>query len=306
MRLFGSDRIAVMAERLGLEETVPIEVRMVSGAIEHAQGRIEANNFNRRKNVLTYDDVMNQQRNVIYTQRSEVLFKDDISEKIEAMIASSVSDTFNSCFAGAPEEYKPDEFSNHYRGLLTDGKTLSFTEEELAELDTDALREEFVEKALEIYHGKDELFRGVEGAPENAMREVEKVILLRNVDSKWMEHLEAMDELKGYVGLNSYAQRDPVAIYRLESADMFDQMSDDIREDTVRQILSVAPRRQATERVEVAKATGYGSSDGSRPARRPVVNKAAVIGRNDPCPCGSGKKYKACCWAKDQAGGRGN
>ena len=306
MRLFGSDRIAVMAERLGLEETVPIEVRMVSGAIEHAQGRIEANNFNRRKNVLTYDDVMNQQRNVIYTQRAEVLFKDDISEKIEAMIISSVSDTFNSCFAGAPEEYKPDEFSSHYRGLLTDGKTLSFTEEELAELDTDALREQFVEKALEIYHGKDELFRSVEGAPENAMREVEKVILLRNVDSKWMEHLEAMDELKGYVGLNSYAQRDPVAIYRLESADMFDQMSEDIREDTVRQILAVAPRRQATERVEVAKATGYGSGDGSRPARRPVVNKAAVIGRNDPCPCGSGKKYKACCWAKDQAGGRGN
>jgi preprotein translocase subunit SecA len=138
------------------------------------------------------------------------------------------------------------------------------------------------------------------------MREVEKVILLQNVDQKWMDHLEAMDSLKEYVGLNSYAQRDPVAMFRIEGADMFDQMSDDIREDTVRQILAVAPRRQATERVEVAKATGYGSSDGSRPARRPVVNKAAVIGRNDPCPCGSGKKYKACCWAKDQAGGRGN
>ena len=301
MRLFGSDRISDMAAKLGVPEDMPIDMKMVSGAIEHAQSRIEANNFQRRKNVLTYDDVMNQQRNVIYKQRSEILFLDDISEKIENMIVGTVGDTFDICFAGEePAEFKPEEFSQHFRGLLTDGKELSYTEEELNSFDKGAKREEFINRALDIYHSKDELFASVEGAPENAMREVEKVILLRNVDLGWMDHLEAMDDLKGYVGLNSYAQRDPVAIYKLESADMFDKMSEEIRDKTVKEILSVVPRRQSTVRVQVAKETGTGG-DGSKPVRRPVVTKGRVIGRNEYCPCGSGKKYKNCCWAKDQA-----
>ena len=303
MRLFGSDRIGAMAARFGIDENTPIDLRMVSGAIERAQGHIESMNFNRRKNVLTYDDVMNQQRNLIYKQRGEVLFADSIKDKIENMIAGSVADYFDFCFSGEPEEYKPEEFSAHFHGLLTEGKTLSMTEEERNSLDKDALRSEFVEKALAIYKAKDELFLGVDGMPEDAMREVEKVILLRNVDSKWMDHLEAMDELKSYVGLNSYAQRDPVAIYRLESADMFDKMSEEIREDTVRQVLAVVPRKQSTERVQVARETGS-LSNGERPVRRPVVNKARTVGRNEYCPCGSGKKYKNCCWAKDQAQGK--
>ncbi len=301
MRLFGSDRIGDMAARLGLPEDMPIDMKMVSGAIERAQKRIEAMNFQRRKNVLTYDDVMNQQRNLVYEQRSEVLWRDDISEKIEDMIRSSVAESFDLYFPGDDiNEYQPLEFSNHFSGTLTDGKPLRYTHDELCRLDKDALRESFINKALDIYHSKDELFSSVEGVPENAMREVEKVILLKNVDTKWMNHLEAMDELKGYVGLNSYAQRDPVAIYRLESADMFDRMSSEIREDTVRQILSVVPKRQATERVQVAKETGTGAS-GPKPQRRPIVNKTRTIGRNEYCPCGSGKKYKNCCWAKDQA-----
>ena len=306
MRLFGSDKVELLAQRLNIDENTPIDLRILSGAIERAQGRIEAANFTRRKNVLTYDDVMNQQRHVIYKQRSEILWLDDISEKIEGMIVSSVTDAFNLYFGGEPSEYRPEEFAAHFRGLLTDGQTLKYSEEELSSLDLDALREGFISKALDIYHSKDELFSSVEGAPDNAMREVEKVILLKNVDSKWMEHLEAMDELKGYVGLNSYAQRDPVAIYRLESADMFDKMSEEIRDDTVLQILAVVPRRQSTERVQVARATSYGSTDGSKPAKRPTVNRTASVGRNDPCPCGSGKKYKACCWGKDQAAGKGN
>ncbi len=301
MRLFGSDRIGTMAEKLGLPEDMPIDMKMVSGAIEHAQKRIELMNFERRKNVLTYDDVMNQQRNLIYSQRSEVLWLDDISEKIEDMIKSSVTESFNAYFPeGDASEYQPEEFSNHFSLMLTDGKVLRFTEDELEKLDRDALCQSFVDKALGIYHGKDALFAEVEGFPENAMREVEKVILLKNVDTKWMEHLESMDELKGYVGLNSYAQRDPVAIYRLESADMFDRMAEEIREDTVRQILAVLPRRQSTERVQVAKETGTGAP-GPKPAQRPVVTKGRVVGRNEYCPCGSGKKYKNCCWAKDQA-----
>ena len=132
------------------------------------------------------------------------------------------------------------------------------------------------------------------------MREVEKVILLQNVDKKWMDHLEAMDELKEYVGLNSYAQRDPVAMYRIQGADLFDQMVDDIKEDTVRQILSVMPRIQATERVQVAKPTSEGFGDGQPIVRKPVV-KAVKVGRNDPCPCGSGKKYKKCCGQNETA-----
>ena len=301
MRLFGSDRIAGLCEKLGLDETTPIDAKILSGSIESAQKRIEDNNFNRRKNVLTYDDVMNQQRNVIYNQRSEVLLGDDISEKIISMITQSVNETFDFCFGvDTPENWKFDEFRNHYLGLLTDKKNFEYTPEELGEIDKEAWREELIERALEIYRSKDELFRCVEGAPENAMREVEKVILLQNVDKKWMDHLEAMDDLKESVGLNSYAQRDPVAIYRLEGADMFDQMVDDIKEDTVRQILAVQPRPKATERVQVAKPTSEGFGGDKSIVRKPVV-KAVKVGRNDPCPCGSGKKYKKCCGMNETA-----
>ena len=301
MRLFGSEKIAGFAAKLGISEDMPIDMKMVSGAIERAQKKIEAMHFQRRKNVLTYDDVMNQQRTVIYGQRNEILWLDDISEKIRGMIIATVSDTFDFCFnTDDGGKLKLEEFSQQFRGMLTDGKVLRYSEDELESLDKEAEKQKFIDKAISIYESKDELFKNVEGAPENAMREVEKVVLLRNVDLAWMDHLEAMDELKGYVGLNSYAQRDPVAIYKLESADMFDRMSEEIREKTVKEILSVLPRRQATERVQVAKETGTGG-DGSQPKRRPVVTKGRVVGRNEYCPCGSGKKYKNCCWAKDQA-----
>ena len=293
MRLFGSDRIAGLTERLGLDETTPIDARILSSSIESAQRRIEGQNFQRRKNVLTYDDVMNQQRNIIYAQRNEVLLEDNIQNKITDMIRSSVSETFDFCF-GVDEydSWKFDEFRNHYMGLLTDGKNFNYTAEELASIDKEAWRLELIERALEIYRGKDKLF---ENAPTvnglNAMREIEKVILLQNVDRKWMEHLEAMDNLKEFVGLNAYAQRDPVAIYRLEGADIFDQMVDDIKESTVKQILAVIPRPEVTSRVEVAKPTS--ENLGGSSTRKPATSKK--VGRNDPCPCGSGKKYKKCC-----------
>ena len=296
MRLFGTDRVAGLCERLGLDENTPIDARMLSGSIENAQKKIEDNNFQRRRNVLTYDDVMNQQRNVIYQQRGEVLMNDVITERIEGMIRSSVEETFDFCFGlDTPEDWKFDEFRNHYLGLLVDDKNFKYTEDELNELvnNRDEWRESLVEKALHIYHDKDRIFAEADPKMANAMREAEKVILLRNVDKKWMEHLENMDELKEYVGLNSYAQRDPVAIYKLEGADMFDQMVDDIKEETVRQILTVMPRRNVTERVQVAKPTSEGFGDGKSVVRKPAVSQK--IGRNDPCPCGSGKKYKKCC-----------
>ena len=301
MRLFGSDRIGVMCEKLGLDENTPIDAKILSGSIEKAQKGIEDNNFNRRKNVLTYDDVMNQQRNVIYQQRGEVLHNDNIEEKITSMIRQSVEETFDFCFGvDTPADWKFDEFKNHYLGLLTDSKNFNYTEEELNNIDKDEWKEELVQKALAIYHSKDALFAAIPGAKPDAMREVEKVILLQNVDQKWMDHLETMDELKEYIGLNSYAQRDPVAMYRIQGADIFDQMVDDIKEDTVRQILSVMPRPQAMERVQVAKPTSEGYASGQPIVRKPVV-KTVKVGRNDPCPCGSGKKYKKCCGQNEVA-----
>ena len=243
---------------------------------------------------------MNQQRNVIYQQRSEVLLNDDVQEKITSMIRNSVEETFDFCFGvDTPADWKFDEFRNHYLGILTDKKNFNYTDEELQSIDKDEWKEELVERALEIYKSKDALFSSLPGIKENAMREVEKVILLQNVDKKWMDHLEAMDELKEYVGLNSYAQRDPVAIYRIQGADMFDQMVDDIKEDTVRQVLSVVPRPQATERVQVAKPTSEGFGGENKIVRKPAVSKK--VGRNDPCPCGSGKKYKKCCGLNETA-----
>ena len=300
MRLFGSDRIAMLCERLGLPEDTPIDAKILSGSIETAQKKIEDSNFERRKNVLTYDDVMNQQRNVIYDQRSEVLMNDNIQEKIISMIRQSVEDTFNFCFGvDTPEDWKFDEFKNHYLGILTDRKNFVYTDEELKNIDKDEWREELVQNALMIYKSKDALFANAPGMKPDAMREVEKVILLQNVDKKWMDHLEIMDELKEYVGLNSYAQKDPVSVFRIEGADIFDQMVDDIKEDTVRQILSVIPRIQATERVQVAKPTSEGH--GGKPIVRKPVVKVIKVGRNDPCPCGSGKKYKKCCGLNEVA-----
>ena len=296
LRLFGSDRLIGITARLGLDEDTPIDARILSRSIEGAQRRIEANNFARRKNVLTYDDVMNQQRKVIYEQRRDVLFEDNIKEKITGMITQSVTNSFDALLGG--DEIKIDEFKNHYQGLITDSKNFKYTEDELLAIDKDKWCEELVETALKIYESKDSLFASVQGMEPDAMREIEKVILLQNVDKKWMDHLDNMDELKEYIGLNSYAQRDPVAMYRIESADLFDKMVDDIREDTVRQVLSVVPRVQSTERVQVAKPTSEGFADGKSVKKKPIV-KSVKVGRNDPCPCGSGKKYKKCCGANE-------
>ena len=298
MRLFGSDRIANIVSRMGMDEDTEINAKILSGSIENAQLRIESNNFDRRKNVLTYDDVMNQMRNVIYQQRYEVLQGDNVQEKITDMITNSVGGMFDFCFgAENPEDYKFDEFRNHYLGLVRDSHNLNYTAEELSGLDKDAWRQELIDNALALYHDKDRLFDIAFPEKPGIMREVEKRILLENVDTKWMEHLENMDELKTYVGLNSYASRDPVAIYRIEGADMFDKMIDDIKEDTVRKVLSAVPTRAVTaERKQVAKPTFEGF-EGGKPAVKRAPVKVVKVGRNDPCPCGSGKKYKKCCGA---------
>ena len=298
LRLFGSDKISAMAIASNTPDDISLGLKIFSSVVERAQGRIEALNFSRRKNVLTYDDVMNQQRNVIYAQRNEILFSEDISDRIEHMIVASVAENFDIYFDGDDkEDYKPEDFSQYYHGALTDGKILDYEGDALESFDKDAERQRFIDRALEIYHSKDKLFEDAFNAP-NVMREIEKTILLRNVDSAWMEHLEAIEDLKDYVGLNSYAQRDPVAVYRIEAADMFDAMSRDIRENTVRKVLSAFPNvKKPLKREEVAKETGTGNI---LAAKKPVVKKIKLPGRNELCHCGSGKKYKLCCEQKDK------
>ena len=252
--------------------------------------------------VLTYDDVMNQQRKLIYKERAEVLFNDDISEKIKNMIVDSVSEAFSTAFGSDnPEEYDFDGFKARYRGILTDSKGFNYTSEELDSIDKEAWLSELTDRALAIYASKDELYSKIPEIRPDAMREMEKRILLSHVDKKWMDHLEAMDEIKEYVGLNSYAQRDPVAMYRIESSNLFDEMIHEIKEDTVKDVLSHTPVIRIAKRAQVAKpiTAGFEGGGSAGGERRPATSKK--VGRNDPCPCGSGKKYKKCCGQNDSA-----
>ncbi len=297
MRLFGSDRLLGTISRLGITEDTPINARILSNSIENAQKNIEDRNFQRRKNVLTYDDVMNQQRQIIYNQRGDVLNGSDLRETLTNMIREQISATVDSFTVGETSlEWNLDGLRANYLNLLTDDKSFRYTKEELESLTSDTVKDELISKALDIYREKDTLFG------EETMREVERVILLRNVDSKWMEHIDSMEELKGTIGLNAYAHRDPVNEYRLVGADMFDEMVNDIRESTVRMLLTVVPQKEPIQRVQVAKPLIEGFAGGKMPTeRKPVVRKEKT-GRNELCPCGSGKKYKKCCGLNQNVG----
>ncbi len=303
IRLFGTtDRLKSMLKRMGFDESMVIDAKLLSGTIENAQKRIESTNFERRKNVLAYDDVMNQQRNIIYAERGSVLFNDTIESSITEMIISSVEANFDFCFGMEDiHEFNFDKFRDTYLGYVVDSKGFSYTDDELMSIDKEAWKRELVDEALRIYRSKDEVFASVPGMPDDAMRRIEKKILLEEVDRHWMEHLEAMDNLKEYVGLNAYAQRNPVQTFRIESADMFDQMTEDIKDCTVRKVLAVMPRTASTERTQTIKISKVGAA-GIAPTEKPAPKKAErKVGRNDPCPCGSGKKYKKCCGANSTA-----
>ncbi len=290
MRLFGGEGKMAALARLGLDEDTPISAGILSGAIERAQKSIEGMNFSRRKNVLDYDDVMNQQRKLIYDQRAEVLAGEDMHEKIKKMIADSVSSTVTSFLSSEGEitEDQIDALRAHYVGWLFDSADERFSFTALESKSAEEIEEMLLDESMRIFASKEELF-GTE-----AFREVERVILLRNVDTRWMEHLDAMDDLKESIGLNGYAQRNPVVEYRIQSAQIFEEMVDGIREATVRAIMTVMPKEKAMERVEVAKATGT-SGGSATPLKKKPVKSEKTPGRNDPCPCGSGKKYKNCC-----------
>ena len=286
MRLFGAERIYGIIDRLGFDENTAINARLLSGAIESAQGRIEAQNFGHRKNVLEYDDVMNQQRALIYKQRRDVLDGEDIRLTLEGMIVDAIAAGVLSSFG--ENGLMLQELRSKFFGFL-----VAPGEWEGGDATPDEITEKLTERALRLYREKETLF----GA--SAMREIERVILLRNVDAKWMEHIDAMDELKGIVGLNSYAQRSPIAEYRIEGANMFDDMIEEIRDGTARMLLTVMPSARPMQRVQLAKPTAATLAGAKSAAKRPsMVRSEKKAGRNDPCPCGSGKKFKNCCGAE--------
>ena len=292
MRLFGNERMLGAIKRMGLPEETPISAGILSGTIEMAQKRIEGNNFARRKSVLEYDDVMNQQRKIIYEQRREVLDGDDLRDTIKKMLYDSVHSTVLSFYA--PEEggdKNAEGLRAYYLGWLFASDDARFSPEALDALSAKEAEELLLSEMQTIYAEKEALFG------EETFREVERVVLLRNVDSAWMEHLDMMDDIKDSVGLNGYAQRNPITEYRIQGAELFDGMVDTIRENTVKAILTVVPRADATKRVEVAKATGTSGGSESASAKRAPAKADKKVGRNDPCPCGSGKKYKMCCGA---------
>lgn len=309
MRLFGSERVEGVINALGIDEDTPIDAKILSNTIEGAQKRIEDQNFKRRKYVLSYDDVMNQQRTVIYKQRREVLDGEDVSGKIKNMIRTTIGETVERATSGEePSDWNFGVIRNEYNGLLCSDEDFRYTAEELPKLQRKDLIDELCRRAETLYASKEALF-GAE-----AFREVERAVLLQSVDRSWMEHIEAMDALKESINLQSYAQRDPVVEYRMQGADMFDEMVNEIRDRTVRMILAIFPKAPEVSRVEVAKpiTAGFEGAPGSsktrvtvkktsEPKGTPVV-KGQKVGRNDPCPCGSGKKYKKCCGANQGEG----
>ncbi len=292
MRLFAGDRITALMDVLRVDEDTPIENGMLTRTIETAQQRVEERNFGIRRDVLQYDDVMNRQREIIYSQRDQVLDGDDLGEKIRGMVRDSIESQVAQFSAGEERtEWNLNALREYYHGWLTRQEDFRFTDQELEDLERDSLTDLLTERAMKIYDAKEAQYG------DAMMRELERVVLLRNVDRYWMDHIDNMDELRRGIHLRAYGQHDPVAAYRLEGFDMFDQMIASIREDTARGVLLAQIRtHEEPKREQVAKATAT-SGDGT--AQNRTVRKTAdqKVGRNDPCPCGSGKKYKKCCGA---------
>ena len=306
MRLFGNnDRIVSVIDRMGLDEDTPIEAGILSNTIENAQKRIEDSNFKRRKYVLSYDDVMNQQRTIIYGQRQSVLDDSDLSETMMNMIRGNIKAAVASHTSEGPAtEWDFAGLRADLMGYLCTEEDFKYSDAELEDLTAEDVTDMLLTRAEDRIREREELF-----TPER-FREVERAILLRNVDTAWMDHIDAMDDLKGNIGLQAYAHRDPVTEYRMVGADMFDAMVAEIRDKTVRALLTVVPRpQQEVVRVQVAKPLIEGFEGGAKQAAKKVVltpKRSAKVGRNDPCPCGSGKKYKNCCGANPAAGNRNN
>ena len=297
MKIFGGDIVTKVYNTLGADEDMPIESRLISKAVENAQKKVEGRNFSIRKNVLQYDDVMNVQRTVIYEQRREVLDGKNLKESILKMMDSVVELIVDSHIVDGEEVNKESIAQDIETNLgISDVATLK-----AEKFDRNALVDELIAKVHEIYASKETEFG------EENLRELERVVMLKIVDQKWMDHIDNMDELKKGIGLRGYGQQDPVVQYRLEGTEMFDDMIEDIRMDVVKILLNIRKKEGPIERTETTKVTGASLEDTAinlvdgnisekeGGMNKTVVNEGPKVGRNDPCPCGSGKKYKNCC-----------
>ena len=302
MRLFGSERIMNMMETLGIDEDTPIDAKILSGAIENAQKTVEGRNFQSRKNVLEYDDVMNVQRKIIYEQRRQVLDGEDLQKNIQSMMRFYVDTYVASAFGEQPKLADKQHFfemMTHFEPIFFPTGTWLLSDKELAALTREQAEEKILSLMQRAYAKREEQFTSP------VMREIERVVTLRVVDEFWMDHIDAMDDLRQGIRLRAYAQTDPVIEYKREGFDMFEAMNDAIKEEIVRRVFLVRIKtNEEIKRQRVAKVTGEGAGGDKTVKRQPVVKKIKV-GPNDPCPCGSGKKYKKCCRDKDLAAERG-
>ena len=290
MRLFGSERVMGMMEKLGVDEDTPIDAKILSNAIENAQKQVESRNFQTRKTVLEYDDVMNTQRKVIYEQRRKVLDGENLKESVQAMLSTVIS-TEVQAHMGELKHMDAEnwrEVCAQFRGLFLRPDEFKFTDEELQQYDAQALTDLLQERASDIYARKEAEL----GEP--LMRELERVMMLRVVDEYWMDNIDAMQELRQGIGLRAYGQNDPVVEYKREGYEMFENMIAAIQEETIRRIyLARVQVGGAVKRERVARVTGESGGSDETVKKQPV-KKGVQIGRNDPCPCGSGKKWKKC------------
>ena len=300
MRLFGGDRVQSLMGTLGIDEDTPIENRMITSTIESAQKKLEGRNFEIRKNVLKYDDVMNQQREIIYGQRRKVLDGEDISAEMHNMLKENIESSCKQFLAGdVKDEWDFGALRRHYLGWLTTDADFHYTVEDFDSISQESIADMLYQRGMDVLNDKEQRY----GAP--LMRELERICLLKCVDRQWMDHIDNMDQLRQGIVLRGYGQKDPVVEYRIEGFDMFDQMVDSIRESSVKMLLTIEVREagKAPKREQVAKPTGEGyvpgnGAPGAKGAPKGQPVRVIKIGRNDPCPCGSGLKWKKCTCAK--------
>ena len=297
MRLFSTDRVMGMMDSLGLDEDTPIDAKILSNAVENAQKNVESRHFRARKNVLEYDNVMNTQREVIYAQRQKVLDGEDLRENMMSMLRQFVDSTVSTALAeggGVADKDSLIRLAAAMEGIYFAKGTLSARSEQLIGMKTDALADTIYEIAQRTYEAKEAAYTPA------VMRELERVVMLRVVDEYWMDNIDAMDDLKQGIGLRAYGQHDPVIAYKEEGYQMFQAMIQAIRDETIRRMFIVQLRaKQEVKREKVAKETGTVAASQSQVKKAPV-RKEKKVGPNDPCPCGSGKKYKKCCMQKDK------
>ena len=290
MRLFGGERVQAAMERMNIDEDMPIESKMLTRSIQQAQTTVESRNFQARKSVLEYDDVMNKQREIIYGQRRQVLEGMDVKDVIMNMMNTSIAHLVQNAFSGVQhlDMTSCQELLRQVEGVYFPKYAVRFSQEQLDAMDAQAVTDAFTQAAADYYQQKEDEFT----AP--VMREVERVVLLRVVDEYWMEHIDAMSDLRQGIRLRAYAQTDPIIAYKKESLEMFEEMIAAIQDETVRRLYSVRLKKnEEVKRERVANATSESVGGDGTVKKQP--RKVKKIGRNEPCPCGSGKKYKNCC-----------